>query len=314
MSNEQQIPETDAWLAAEEDTDGGFEEVDEGGEDLVVDEPDESDQDIEEDIDEPESDDDEPEDALEAEASPAVFEWDGDPDKLPPEIVYEGNKYDLKKVFRTMQAGYTKRMQEVAEQRRHYEQAAAQAMQLLESRQREQAAASDPRPANPTDTMSDDEYNRRVDEIQQWNARQAYRAMVEKGDVPDPQRVMRQTQEYELVAEANRRAAMVSSLDGYTDQIGNRMVEMAEADPAVASMMTTDAGIKAVFRQAKLEAENAALKAAAARKHEASVRRKARAPRNAVSRSTSSPAKSAADNFKKWGFAEAEAAALEELG
>ena len=314
MTNEQQVPK-DAWLAAETEAVDGFEDVVDGGVDEPVGEPvkaePEPDVDV---IDEPEPESDEPEDAAEGAAPLVEYEWDGDPAKLPPEAVIEGTKYDLRKTFKTMQAGYTKRMQEVAEERRALEAERQRVASVLESQRQQQAMDADKRPADPTQDMSETEASRRWDEIQQWNARQAYRDMVAKGVVPDPERVKRQTAEYEAVAIVNRRMAMIQSLDGWDDSVGLKMSELAESDPETAQLLTTDGGAKVLFRMAKKEIENAALKAEQAKKHEAAVRRKAQAPRNAVSRSTSARGSGAAENFKKWGFAEAEAAALEEHG
>lgn len=274
-------------------------------EELSADEASES----EEDIDEVQDDEDEleasdEEDEVEEEA-PSVVEWNGNPDELPSDIVIDGKKYDLTKTYKAMQAGFTKKMQEVAEARKRYEELSQQALQSVEAQRQKAMAAEDPRPTNPTSDMTEEQQERRWDDIQRWVARDEQRRLVKEGIIPDPDRVKAQMAEQERQFAAQRRYNMLTSQPGYSEEVEQAMVQLAQNDEYWAKQLEDDAGTLKFFEFVQEKLTAAQLRAQAAELENAKIKRaagstKRATPKPAAQKKASS--NKAADNFASMGF------------
>jgi hypothetical protein len=265
------------------DTDDGNDEFE--SEELSADEASES----EEDIDEVQEDEDEleasaDEDEVEEDAL-SVVEWNGNPDELPSDIVIDGKKYDLTKTYKAMQAGFTKKMQEVAEARKRYEELSQQALQSVEAQRQKAMAAEDPRPTNPTSDMTEEQQERRWDDIQRWVARDEQRRLVKEGIIPDPDRVKAQMAEQERQFAAQRRYNMLTSQPGYSEEVEQAMVQLAQNDEYWAKQLEDDAGTLKFFEFVQEKLTAAQLRAKAAELENAKIKRSA----SASKRSTPKP-------------------------
>lgn len=271
------------------------------------DEPVESEQEVEDDSVEMDASEYEDEDTEAVEDAPSTFEWDGNPDTLPSSVEHDGQVYDLTKVYKAMQGGFTKKMQELAEFRKEYEKQVEQMKVKAQQAERQAAIANDPRPANPTEEMPFEEQQKRWDEITEWVARNSYRKMIESGDIPDPTQMQANIQQQEQAASIQRRVAMIQSQDGYSEEVENAMVEAANGNEYWHNALQSDDGALALFQHVKTKMEAEAFKSKAAELESARVRKKAAASKNA----TPSPAvqkkaarKEIAENFAKMGFEE----------
>jgi len=247
--------------------------------------------------------------------APSVVEWNGNPDELPSSIEYDGKIYDLTKTYKAMQAGFTKKMQEIAEQRKQYEALTQQYQQMVAQQKQAAMEKEDPRPANPTTDMTDEQQERRWAEIQRWEAKQAYRDMVKEGVIPDPDSVKAQMAEQERQVAAQRRYNMLSSQPGFNEQIENEMVQLAHENKYWAAQLDTDEGALALYQfvQQKQAAEQ--LKKEAAALEEAKIKRSASAAKRATPKQTSQSKKAEpkpADNFAELGFEDKISAVVDE--
>ncbi len=253
-------------------------------------------------------------DVIEEEAAPTSHEWDGQVSNLPPAIEHDGVQYDLSKTFKQMHKGYTQKMGELADERKQLQTELAELRQMKAEQKTANVKVEDPRPANPTEAMDQKDQEARWDEIAQWNGRQSYRQMVKDGSIPNPDRVNEMTQQQEQQVAVNNRMNLLRSQEGYDEKVEAAMLQATQNDPYALDMIRSDDGALTLFKHVKTQMEADAYKKQAADNETKSVQRKAKAARNTVSRSTSAPAKSAAENFKKWSFKDAGRAALDEHG
>ena len=241
--------------------------------------------------------------------SPSVVQWSGNPDELPPAVEYEGKVYDLAQTYKAMQAGWTKKTQELAEHRKQYEAATRQYQEMIQAQKQQAAAKEDPRPANPTEAMSPEEQEKRWDDINRWIARDENRRMIETGVIPDPTIVKQQIEVQKKQADLIGRLNMIASQDGYSEAVDRRMVEIVESDDSGywAAQFEKDQGALALFQLAKnqLAAEEYKNKAVAA--ENAKIKRKAKAAQGATPKPAAQNKRSEdkpADNFANMGFSE----------
>jgi len=292
---------------AVEEFDATEEDADVEVEEEIVDEPSESEE-VVEDI--PEAEDEveaEGEEVEQVDESPSVVQWSGNPDELPTAVEYDGKVYDLSQTYKAMQAGWTKKTQELAEQRKQYEAMTRQYQELIQGQKQQAAEAEDPRPANPTESMSPQEQEQRWDEINRWIARDENRRMVRDGIIPDPEAVKQQMAVQQQQADLVGRLNMIASQPGYNEAVDQRMVQIVEADESGywQQQFQSDQGAKALFDLAKnqLAAEENKAKAAAA--ESAKVKRQAKAASKATPKQSAQNKKAEpkpADNFAELAF------------
>lgn len=287
-----------------EETVEGFDPIDGDDdidfEDVTEDEP-ASEQDIE-DVDEEEelvASDEAVEDELEPELEEVVktFEQTGNPDDLPPELIGS---------YKLMQAGFTKKMQEVAAQRTQYEELNKKAMLALEAQQKTALEATKaPRPKNPTEDMSFEEQQQRWAEINRYDSKEAYREMIESGAIPDPDRVNRQLAQQEEQTAMGRRYNMIASQEGYTDEVHAAMAKLTGENEYWNNAITTDEGAQACFDYVKNQLAASDYKKQAAELENARVKRSAGASKRATPKATTqtkAAVKKPAENFADLGF------------
>lgn len=298
---EETIEEVDVDVeAVEEDSE------DESEESSQADDP-ESEDDSEE-VDEDADDDDAEDEGVEqADATPAVEKWNGNPDELPPAIEYEGKLYDLRDTLKAMQGGFTKKTQEIAEQRKKYEEATQQAMAYLEAQKQQAREAEDPRPENPVEGMTPEQIDQRWDEINRWIARDENRRMVKDGIIPDPDAVRRQMEQQEQAMAGQRRMNLLKSDEAWSEQVEEAMINVAENSEYWQAAIQSDEGALALleFVKQKLSAED--FKKKAAEYESAKVKRSAQASKRATPKQSGQTKKaevSPAERFKDMGFDE----------
>lgn len=206
------------------------------------------------------------------------FEETGNPEDLPDEL--QGS-------YKLMQGGFTKKMQELGEQQRQYNDLILQAKaQQEEALKAVKAANVKPRPDNPTESMSFDEQQKRWDDISKWNGQEAVREMVESGALPDPDRVTRQLDEQERQAAGMRRYNMIAAKEGFSEQVDAAMLQLSQANQYWANAIQTDEGAEACFEYVKTQLSAADFKSKAAELENAKVKRSA----DAAKRQTPKPA------------------------
>lgn len=207
-----------------------------------VDEPVEDEPESEEEFgeeDEVEESDEEEDDPVEEEgfdyASWNPDDWSGNPDELPPALL---------STYKTMQGGYTKKMQGLSEHERSLsarEERLFAREQEFNARLEAQKKNDDPRPANPTDDMSPDQVSQRWDEIMQWNARRAI-----------PQEKPKQ--------ETFDAGAYVVTLPQWNQDVDAKMVEIVNSDPSWKARLTNKDGADLLMSIAIREMELESLK------------------------------------------------------
>lgn len=261
-------------------------------------------------VSEQESDDTEVEDVVEAadegttevveeleEVAQPTFEQTGNPEHLPPELLGS---------YKLMQAGYTKKSQEVAEMRRKYEEMNQQVQRNLEAQQKAvKAEARPPRPTNPIEGMSQEAIDQRYREINEYDSETTMLRMIESGQIPDPDKFKQQQEDTNVMAEANRRYQMVSSKDGYNENVENAMMHLVETSQYWNSAVKTDEGALACFDYVKTQLAANEYKTQAAELENARVKRSADAQKRATPKPTTqtkSVATKPADNFASLGF------------
>jgi hypothetical protein len=243
----------------------------------------------------------EPEDAVAPTFDPA--QWDGRIESLP-----ENLRVAIAPIHKTMERGMHQKFQEIAALRKEYE-------QKLESLRADptpsQKAETGP-PPPPTADMTYDE------QVEAQNKRDSYFA---KKALEETLKTTPEFKQVEVLAKQQEGAArvqLVQSQPGFTPEIGAAMAQIAESHPYYASLLDTNEGALVLFQTAKIALENHELKSsqgkvqqAAANKAEADIKKKASAGQAAISRTGSTRKATPAENYAKWGFAEAEKAALE---
>jgi hypothetical protein len=246
------------------------------------------------------------EDEAEEEPALSMVEWNGNPDELPSHIEHDGKVYDLTKTYKAMQAGFTKKMQEVAETRKQYEELTRQYQQELAKARQDTAAKANPRPANPTEDMTPEQQEKRWDEIQAWSAEQAYMRMVQDGKIPDPELVKAQMAEQEQQAAHQRRINLLYSQPGWSETVESNMIELAQSDPYWQQALQSDDGALALMRHVQQRIDYADLKKKAAELENAKVKRNANASKRATPMPNSSKQVKSkpADRFADLGFEE----------
>ncbi len=242
---------------------------------------------------------DEPETEELEEVARATFEQTGNPDDLPPELV---------KSYKLMQAGFTKKMQELGERDRQRDELHRKALQNLETQQKTLAVEADKRPANPTNDMAQADIDKRYEEIGAWQSRQAIREAVERGEILAPG--ANQAQEDPLEANGytrsvNNRIQLIGSQDGYSEEIGVAMGQLTQQDPWWNQQAKTDEGALKLFQYVKQEHDAVELRKQAAELENARVKRSAGAAKRASPNPTTQSkavATAPADNFANMGF------------
>ena len=246
---------------------------------------------------------------VEQDAEVELVQWNGNPDELPDAVEVDGKLYDLQTVYKAMQAGWTKKTQQLADERRQAQELAKQYGDLIQQAKSQAKAVEDPRPANPTEDMSPEEQNRRWDEINRWIARDEQRRMVQDGTIPDPEMVREQyelqKQQYDLANRIN----MIAARPDYSKEIDDRMVQIVEADESGywRNQFMSDEGALALFDVAKNQLAAERYKTEAAKHESANIKRKATAASRATPKQTAQNRKAdpkPADNCADLGFSD----------
>ena len=231
----------------------------------------------------------------EVEEAQSIVDWNGNPDELPSDIEHDGQRYDLTKTYKAMQAGFTKKMQEVAEARKHYEEMTQQYSQNLKNQQEAMAANEDPRPNNPTTDMSEEQQQQRFDEINQWTTRKVVRNMLAEGEIPNPDKFNQQVEDREMQIAVQGREAMLHSQEGWSADIENEMISIAGENQHWSASLKTDEGALAFFEFVKQKQDAAGVRKQAAALENTKIKRDA----DASKRSTPKPSakKKASETF-----------------
>lgn len=204
------------------------------------------------------------------------FSWDGKPESLNGDAKAI---YDV--LYGTMRKGVESWMSERAtawgRQKQEYEKRLAD-MEVYVREQQQLASAPKP-PQRPGDGATQDDWD-------------AYFAGIAKHAAWEQTRELQKQQQAKPAAndqqaamvEAQVRAKTIESLPDYTDDIGVKMVELAEADEFWADAFRTDRGAMKLFSVAKLQIEADRNKKAAAQAKSADIRHKAGASKRSVSK------------------------------
>lgn len=249
------------------------------------------------------------EDETEAsEPEPVKFDpdqWDGKNESLPEDV-----RPYVENIRKTMERGLHGKFQELASLRKEYE-------SKLESLQSAKTPtpgqnSNDVPPPPPTSDMTYEEQVEAQNKRDEWFMRRE----VERKFSELPQ--FQQVNQMAMQQQAADRTNLVRSQPGFTPEVGAAMAQIAESHPAYARLLDTDESALVLFQMAKIAVDNATLrsgtdkaKQVAATEAGAVVKKKASAGQNAISRAGGTRKATAADNFAKWGFADAEKAALE---
>ena len=306
------LTEGEKWEAAEEAaiSEESEELVDEVESEVAdVDEA-EPEDDVEVEADDEDEDEAEDEEEQEEEDPPAEAKepvaWDGNPQTLPPE---------LKPYVDNVVRGVNMKLQEVAQIRKELQ----AELERAKSQAQGPKEVANEQPPFPTDDDSPEEYNRKWAAINKYNAEQAARAVLaEREQSPDNSRL----QQAAAFAEAQQRYIRLQSQPGYSDEIADKMVEIAQSDSSGYwndQLQTSDQGTLALFELAKTQMTAASLqktaeelKKTAASKATDETKRKAGAAKRQVSRPSGTRKSTPAENFKKMSLDELERLAREE--
>ena len=229
----------------------------------------------------PDTEDEEPAD--EAEDEEADFSWDGNPETVPEEL-----KPYFDHIYGTMRKGWDKWSSKKANEwnlkRQEYESRIAE---LELARQKaERAASAPPRPVRPGEGATAEDWEKYDEALIDYRI---YQQELKRSPDPAPEQVQQQRQ-----AELLRRGQYIEAMPGYNEEIGNKMVELAESDPDWSTLFQqSDQGAAKLFQFAKTQVEAEAYKKAAAKAEQDSVRNKAKAAKRAV-RKPSAPSKKTA--------------------
>lgn len=303
----------DAINAAADEAVAEFEAQSEVGDevedDAVVDEDNEEvleDADEQSDADEAESDDEEPAQDDEV-AKPDDFEWDGNPDTVPDEL-----KPYFKKTYDTMRKGVdvwmSKKASEWDAKRKQYE---ARLTELETSRLVEQQKASAPKPpVRPGENATEAEVEKYWDDKAKYAAYEQYRGLIESGAIPDPVAARQSALHAQQQEMATRIERAVTAQPGYTDVLGEKMIEVAQSHPFWASQVLDENGAVELFNYVKTQTEAAAYKEAAAKAKSAELQRKV----GSATRKVSKPKARSAPSTPARNFAGTLDEVLEQIG
>lgn len=220
--------------------------------------------------------------------------WDGNPESLPPE---------LQSIHKDMVRGMNQKFQGLADERKKLEAERSKYETKLESLGKQAKSEADPPPS--LDNSSEDAYNRSIQDLIAWNVRQQTQKQQDDAsqsvmEVMEKQKRMEQNQ---AAADWDRRCQMIEKSDGYTDVIGQQMVQLAQEHPLWSNAPQTDEGMKTLFEHVRAQsAATAAGVAETQRKSTASQRTVDRpAGRGKTKKAAPSPADAYADTFSEIG-------------
>ncbi len=229
----------------------------------------------------------EAEDGAEAQADGATkaMTWDGKPDSMPPEFkahIDAAVTEAVKKRESEMSRGVDKLLREKA--------AVEQRLQAFEAHYQQQQAAPQQQagpPKRPADTATQDEWDGYYDQQQKWVTKQTISEMIQTGALLTPEMVrpiQQQVTQASAQAEQIGRLQYIARLPGCSDEIMQRMADIATKDENLYGLMSSDKGAESVFNIAKAQLEYEAKLAGVGAKAEEQARRGATAGNNAVSR------------------------------
>ena len=305
MQEQQSAPGVD-WLSVSElpsDETGDPEVTETEDESPAADEQELSEPDATEEVLVSDDDTDKIEEQAETADIPDAFDWDGDPEKLPPALEYEGVLYDLRATHKSMLAGHNKKSQRLSEKDR---QQAAELDGIREENTRlrnyveaVQAGQSDLAPQRPT-TDDPAEWEKFREDYNRWTVRDENRKTTMPVVPEAPAQAAPMTPEAVQTVVA-RRMSLLASQPKWSDEVSMEMQKIAESDPRwqaqIMAENPSDDGTILLYQHAIESLERESYKKTAADNETKSVRRVARAPRNAVSRATSASGKNAAENY-----------------
>ena len=202
----------------------------------------------------------------------------------------------------SLQAGYTKKMQEFAEWRRQQAEELAKLQQQNLELQQKARVVDDPEPPRGSTDDTPETWQAKESKHAEWTARKEYRRMIDSGEIPDPNRQQQQIAQYEQQRKYNEVAALIQAQPGYSQEIWDKMAEKASADPFWNAQPFEEAPALALFELVKKESETAELSKKAAAAETKKVQRKAKVARSTVPRTTGSKSKMAAETYKNKGF------------
>ena len=250
-------------------------------------------------------DDEEPADDAEADG-PVEFEWDGNPETVPANL---RPYYD--KTYEVMRKGVDVWMSKKATEWQQQRQAYEQRLKDLEDRAREQQqkAIEPPEPTEPGENATAQDWQKYTRDLARY---EAWQIINDREQLNAPANLEYQRQ-LEYQQEAIRRSNMIESQPGYTDEVGNKMVELAKSNPYWSSLINTDEGLMALFDTVKTQVEAAKHKEAAAKASSAEIQHKANAAKRRVSKPKTAAKKvTPARNFAEMGFEDKIDAAIED--
>lgn len=211
-----------------------------------------------------------------------VYDWSGKPEELPTDLVVGGKRYNLLDVYKKMQGGYTKKMQALAERERELNASLQNVNTLLSQKTAEREIEDDPRPANPTQDMSEAAQLAQWDKIMQWNSRQTLREAKKNGMIPDTAAMNEDFRKVKAQMEAQERIAHLQALEGWSAEVDNKMAEIVNSDPSWHSDLNSREGLVKLFNFAKLTMKAESATQQAAELESANIRRAANAKKIAT--------------------------------
>lgn len=222
----------------------------------------------------------------EAKEPDKAIAWDGKPDTMPPEFkahLESAVTEAVKKRESEMSRGVNKLLQERAEMQAQLQAMYAQIQQNQVAPQQQQAGPPKP-PAGDADPADWDRY---YSEQTAWTTKQTIAEMVKSGQLLTPemvQPIQQQVSQAAAQAEQIGRLQYIARLPGCSDEIMQRMAEIAKEDENLYGLLSTDKGSETVFKLAKAQLEAEQKLAGVGAKAESDARRGASAAGNAVGR------------------------------
>lgn len=224
--------------------------------------------------------------------------WDGNPDSIPAKFKPAFEKAVgsvVEKRLAEIDKGVQKRLRQIADTENQYraELTKLQAMQVqMMQGGKPGPGATNGAPEPPAEDASPREWDSYYDARTKWNAKQMIQEMVASGQLVTADQVHGMTSAVEQKRNADvARIQMVEQQDGYTEEIGLAMSELAKNSKTLGGLLFTDEGILDLFALAKERVtlkgsakQTADARVAEAAKAEANARRKAQAGNNALPR------------------------------
>ena len=200
--------------------------------------------------------------------------WNGDMSALPEMVSPRSVAEAVRKI---QEKGMHIKFRELAQLRKEAEETRKAYEDKLEQMSKKAQPDEDPMPT--LDNTSEDSYNRSIKELIAWNVRQEARKQAEGANKTVMEVLEKQKRlEQEQVHQAwERRCKMIEESDGYTETIGQKMVELAQSHPLWSQAPHTDEGMLELFNHVKRQNMIAAADAAEGK-------RKATAPARSVER------------------------------